>query len=48
MRRDPFEDVERLKPFPAGIARILRAATMQDPKDRPSPQELGREFVSAL
>jgi eukaryotic-like serine/threonine-protein kinase len=48
MRRDPFEDVERLKPFPAGIARILRAATLHDPKDRPSPLDFGREFVTAL
>jgi serine/threonine-protein kinase len=48
MRRDPFEDAERLKPFPAGIARVLRAATLHDPKDRPWPLELGREFAAAL
>jgi serine/threonine-protein kinase len=48
MRRDPFEDAERLKPFPAGVARVLRAATLHDPNDRPSPLELGREFAAAL
>lgn len=48
MRRDPFEDADRLKTFPAGIARILRAATLTDPKDRPSPLDFGREFVTAL
>ena len=48
MRRDPFEDADRLRPFPAGIARILHAATLRDPRHRPSPQEFGREFVAAL
>ena len=48
MRRDPFEDSERLRGFPAGVARILRAATLRDPRHRPSPLELGREFAAAL
>ncbi len=48
MRRDPFEDAERLKPFPAAVAKVLRAATLPDPKDRPSPLELGREFAAAI
>jgi serine/threonine-protein kinase len=48
MRRDPFEDVERLRPFPAAMAKLFRAATARDPKDRPHPMELGREFVAAL
>jgi serine/threonine-protein kinase len=48
MRRDPFEDAERLKPYPAAIAKLLRAATAQKPGDRPSPIEFGREFVAAL
>ncbi len=48
MRRDPFEDVGLLKPFPAAIAKLLRAATARDPKDRPFPLELGREFASSL
>jgi serine/threonine-protein kinase len=48
MRRDPFEDVERLRVYPAAMARLLRAATMREPKDRPSPLEFGREFAAAL
>ncbi|HSU38102.1 MAG TPA: serine/threonine-protein kinase [Polyangiaceae bacterium] len=48
MRRDPFEDVERLRPFPAAVAKLLRAATMRDPAARPSPLEFGREFVTAI
>ena len=48
MRRDPFEDPERLRGFPAGIAKLLRAATANKPADRPWPMELGREFAAAL
>jgi serine/threonine-protein kinase len=48
MRRDPFEDAERLKPFPAAMAKLLRAATAMHPGDRPGPLEFGREFVAAL
>jgi serine/threonine-protein kinase len=48
MRRDPFEEVARLRAYPAGIARILRAATMKEPNERPSPLEFGREFAAAL
>jgi serine/threonine-protein kinase len=48
MRRDPFEDAERLRTYPAAIAKLLRAATARDPKDRPTPMELGREFAAAL
>ena len=48
MRRDPFEDAERLRAFPAGVARVLRAGTLRDPADRPSPLEFGREFAAAL
>jgi hypothetical protein len=48
MRRDPFEDPERLRAYPAGVARILRAATLRDPTHRPSPMEFGREFAAAL
>ncbi len=48
MRRDPFEDVERLRPFPAAVAKVLRAATLRDPNDRPSPLEFGREFAAAI
>jgi serine/threonine-protein kinase len=48
MRRDPFEDAERLRGFPAAMAKLFRAATARDPKDRPSPLQLGKEFVAAL
>jgi serine/threonine-protein kinase len=48
MRRDPFEDAERLRPFPAAVAKLLRAATLRDPASRPSPLEFGREFVTAI
>jgi hypothetical protein len=48
MRRDPFEDASRLRVYPAAVARILRAATMKDPAERPSPVELGKEFAAAL
>jgi serine/threonine-protein kinase len=48
MRRDPFEDAARLRVFPAGIARLLRAATMKEPRDRPTPLEFGREFAAGL
>ncbi|HTQ03459.1 MAG TPA: serine/threonine-protein kinase [Polyangiaceae bacterium] len=48
MRRDPFEDAERLRPFPAAVAKVLRAATLRDPNDRPSPLEFSREFAGAI
>ncbi|MDB4938752.1 MAG: Serine/threonine protein kinase, partial [Labilithrix sp.] len=48
MRRDAFEDAERLRPYPAAIAKLLRAATAREPADRPSPTEFGREFTAAL
>ena len=48
MRRDPFEDPERLRTFPAAIAKLLRAATVREPGDRPSPMEFGREYAAAL
>jgi serine/threonine-protein kinase len=48
MRRDPFEDAERLRTYPAGIAKLLRAATATKPEDRPTPIEFGREFAAAL
>jgi len=48
MRRDPFEDVERLRVFPGAMARLLRAATMKEPQYRPSPMEFARDFVAAL
>jgi serine/threonine-protein kinase len=48
MRRDPFEDAERLRGYPSPIAKLLRAATALSPTDRPSPLEFGREFAAAL
>jgi eukaryotic-like serine/threonine-protein kinase len=48
MRRDPFEDAERLRAFPAAVAKVLRAATLRDPTHRPSPIEFGREFAGAI
>jgi serine/threonine-protein kinase len=48
MRRDPFDDVERIRVYPAAIAKLLRAATAKDPLSRPSPLEFGREFAASL
>ena len=44
MRRDPFEDAERLRPFPAAIARVLRSATAREAVDRPNPLEFARDY----
>ncbi|HEX4514997.1 MAG TPA: serine/threonine-protein kinase, partial [Polyangiaceae bacterium] len=48
MRQDPFEDPERLKGWPIAVAKLLRAATSLNPKDRPAPLDFGREFAAAL
>jgi eukaryotic-like serine/threonine-protein kinase len=48
MRRDPFEDAERLRAYPASIAKLLRAATLKEPGHRPTPIEFGREFAAGL
>jgi serine/threonine-protein kinase len=48
MRRDPFEDAERLRAYPAAVAKLLRDATARSPGDRPSPIEFGRAFVAAI
>jgi serine/threonine-protein kinase len=48
MRRDPFEDPERLRAFPSAVAKLMRAATAHKPTDRPHPLEFGREFAAAL
>src|SRR5690606_9457692 len=39
MTREPFEDAERLAPYPTAIAKLLRAATAPDWRDRPLPLE---------
>ncbi len=48
MKRDPFDDPERLRGFPLAVARLLRAATAMQPGDRPTPIEFGRDFAAAL
>jgi hypothetical protein len=48
MRRDPFEDAERLRVYPAAVAKLLRAATAREPRDRPNPLEFGRAFAASL
>jgi tRNA A-37 threonylcarbamoyl transferase component Bud32 len=48
MNRDPWEDAERLRPYPAALQKLLRAATTKEPKDRPGPIEFGREFVTTI
>ncbi|MFO0613787.1 MAG: serine/threonine-protein kinase [Polyangiaceae bacterium] len=48
MRRDPFEDAERGRAYPAAILKLLRAATARNAADRPAPIEFGKEFAAAL
>jgi serine/threonine-protein kinase len=48
MQREPFEDAERLRGYPAAVAKLLKAATALSPNDRPSPLEFGRAFAAAL
>jgi serine/threonine-protein kinase len=48
MRRDPFAEGERLRTYPAAVAKLLRAATVKEPRDRPMPLEFGRAFAEAL
>ena len=48
MRRDPFEDAERLRSYPAATQKLLRAATSSEAKDRPMPLEFGREFAASI
>jgi serine/threonine-protein kinase len=48
MRQEPLEDAERLRGFPAGIAKLLRDATSMRWEDRPNPMEFARAFAAAL
>jgi eukaryotic-like serine/threonine-protein kinase len=48
MRLDPFDDAERLRTFPAAVAKLLRASTERNPAERPTPWEFGKEFAAAL
>ncbi len=48
MQRDPMEDVERFRAYPAALVKLMRAATARDWRDRPTPLEFGRAFVECL
>ena len=48
MQRLPLEDPALLDGYPAGLVRLMRAATALDPSDRPYPMEFGRAFEAAL
>ncbi|MGE0789541.1 MAG: protein kinase [Sandaracinaceae bacterium] len=48
MRQDPLENPEPLAKYPAGLLKLLRAATAMDYRDRPTPIEFGRDFVALL
>jgi serine/threonine-protein kinase len=48
MKREPFADGDRLREFPAAVAKLLQAATARDPRDRPFPMEFGKAFAEAL
>ncbi|MFO0696150.1 MAG: serine/threonine-protein kinase [Polyangiales bacterium] len=48
MQRDPMEDGERFRMFPASLVKLLRAATARDFNDRPTPMEFGRAFAATL
>ena len=48
MKRDPFENRERLSIYPAAMAKLLRAATAKRPHHRPTPLEFGKAFAAAL
>ena len=48
MRRDPFAEGERLRGYPAAVAKLLREATVKEPRDRPMPVEFGKAFAAAL
>ncbi|MBI5532817.1 MAG: serine/threonine protein kinase [Deltaproteobacteria bacterium] len=48
MQRDPMEDAERFRSYPAALVKLMREATAHNPKDRPQPMEFGRGFVATL
>ncbi len=48
MRKDPMENLEPFKVYPAALIKLLRAATAHNFKDRPTPLEFGRAFVAAI
>jgi serine/threonine-protein kinase len=48
MQRDPMEDADRFRSYPAALVKLMRAATAHDPRDRPHPMEFGRGFAATL
>ncbi|MDW8361383.1 MAG: serine/threonine-protein kinase [Myxococcales bacterium] len=48
MKRSPFEDESRLRPFPAAMRELLCAATAMRPADRPTPLEFAARFAAAI
>jgi serine/threonine-protein kinase len=48
MRRDPMEDETRFASYPAGLLKLMRAATARDWRDRPTPAQFGREFAALI
>ncbi len=48
MTRDPLEEGDRLKTYPAALVKLMRAAVTKDPRDRPTPLEFGKEFAGSI
>ena len=47
MREDPLENAD-LSSYPAGLVKLMRAATGREWKDRPTPLEFGRAFAELI
>jgi serine/threonine-protein kinase len=48
MQREPLEDANLLKGYPAELVKLMRSATALDPKERPYPIDFGRAFEACL
>jgi serine/threonine-protein kinase len=48
MQKDPFEDASLLESYPKELAKLMRAGTAMNPKDRPDVLEFGRAFTSLV
>jgi eukaryotic-like serine/threonine-protein kinase len=48
MQKDPLEEASLLQGYPPALARLMRAAVAQSPKDRPLPLEFARAFEEGL
>ncbi len=48
MRRDPMENDQDFRMYPAALVKLLRAATARDWRDRPTALEFGREFAAIV